>query len=66
MTAILVGRRVVVTYLHVHTRKGESPIIETRCAFGTVSSVLPDGSLWVVTDREGGMRVEPEDAEVVQ
>jgi hypothetical protein len=62
----LVGQRVVVAYSHTHQRKGESPIAETRHAFGKVAKVLPDGWLWVVTDRDGGVRVEASCVEVVQ
>lgn len=64
-TSKLVGQRVVVRYPHIHTRKGESPITETRHAFGRVTNILPDGALWVVTDREGGLRIEATNVEVV-
>jgi hypothetical protein len=52
----LLNCRVAIAYQHIHTRKGEPPITETRHAFGKVTSILPDGALWVVTDREGGIR----------
>lgn len=65
-TERLIGQRVVVAYPYYHTRKGEQPTIETRYAFGKVVSILPGGALWVVTDREGGMRVRAECAEVVE
>ena len=62
-TSKLVGQRVSVTYSFYHQR---SKVTETRHAIGRVTSILPDGALWVVTDREGGIRIEATNVEVAE
>jgi hypothetical protein len=52
-TSKLIGQRVVACYEHWHERERKS---ETRYGFGKVTAILPDGALWVVTDRDGGIR----------